>query len=149
MKVSEVKTANPVCCLSTDTAQKAAQILRDQHVGSLPVIRDQPSRQLVGVITDRDICCSVVADGLDPKSTLIEKYISTDLVTCRDDDNLDKCEQAMQEHQIRRIPVVDDEGRCIGIVSQADLALKDQPEKVSRTVAEISKPGPERPTIAA
>ena len=98
------------------------------------------------MITDRDICCSVVADGLDPKSTPIEKYISTDLVTCCDDDNLDKCEQAMQEHQIRRIPVVDDEGRCIGIVSQADLALKDKPEKVSRTVAEISKPAPERPT---
>lgn len=146
MKVREVKTANPVCCVPTDTAQKAAQILRDQHVGSLPVIRDQLSRQLVGMITDRDICCSVVADGLDPKSTPIEKYFSTDLVTCCDDDNLDKCEQAMQEHQIRRIPVVDDEGRCIGIVSQADLALKDKPEKVSRTVAEISKPAPERPT---
>ncbi|HEY5164042.1 MAG TPA: CBS domain-containing protein [Terriglobales bacterium] len=149
MKVLEVMTANPVCCLFTDTAQKAAQILRDQHVGSLPVIRDQQSRQLVGMVTDRDICCSVVADGLDPRNTSIEKYISADLVTCRDDDNLDKCEQAMQEHQIRRIPVVDDEGRCIGIVSQADLALKDKPEKVSRTVAEISKPGPERPTIAA
>jgi CBS domain-containing protein len=149
MKVLEVMTANPVCCLFTDTAQKASQILRDQHVGSLPVIRDQQSRQLVGMVTDRDICCSVVADGLDPRNTSIEKYISADLVTCRDDDNLDKCEQAMQEHQIRRIPVVDDEGRCIGIVSQADLALKDKPEKVSRTVAEISKPGPERPTIAA
>ncbi len=149
MNVREVMTANPVCCVPTDTAQKAAQILRDQHIGSLPVIRDQQSRQLVGLVTDRDICRSVVADGLDPKSTSIEKYISTDLVSCRDDDNLDKCEQAMQEHQIRRIPVVDDKGRCIGIVSQADLALKDKPEKVSRTVAEISKPGPERPTTAA
>lgn len=149
MKVREVMTANPVCCVSTDTAQKAAQVLRDQHVGSLPVTRDQQSRQLVGMITDRDICCSVVADGLDPKSTPIAKYISGDLRTCREDDDLDKCEQAMQEHQVRRIPVVDDQGRCVGIVSQADLALKDKPEKVSRTVAEISKPGPERPTIAA
>ncbi len=144
MKVREVMTANPVCCVSADTAQKASQILRDQHIGSVPVIVDEQSRQLIGMITDRDICCSIVAGGLDPKSTSIEKYISTDLVTCRGDDNLDKCERAMQEHQIRRIPVVDDRGRCIGIVSQADLALKDTPEKVSKTVAEISKPGPEQ-----
>lgn len=149
MKVREVMTANPVCCVSADTAQKAAQILRDQHVGSLPVIKDQESRQLVGMITDRDLCCSVVAGGLDPKSVSIGKVISGDLVTCREDDELDKCERAMQEHQIRRIPVVSAEGLCIGIVSQADLALKEKPEKVSVTVAEISKPGPERPTVAA
>jgi len=149
MKVREVKTANPVCCIATDTAQRAAQILRNQHVGALPVIRDHSSRQLIGMITDRDLCCSVVADGLDPKSTAIEKYISTDIVACRDDDSLDKCEQAMQEHQIRRVPVIDEEGRCIGIVSQADLALKGPPEKLSRTVAEISKLGPERPAVAA
>jgi CBS domain-containing protein len=149
MKVREVMTASPVCCVSTDTAQKAAQVLRDQHVGSLPVARDQQSRQLVGMITDRDICCSLVADGMDPKTTPIEKYVSGNLVTCREDDTLDQCEQAMQEHQIRRIPVVDGEGRCVGIVSQADLALKEKSEKVSRTVAEISRPGPERPTIAA
>jgi CBS-domain-containing membrane protein len=62
-------------------------------------------------------------------------------VTCRDGDNLNGCEKAMQEHQLRRLPVVDGEGNCIGIVSQADLALKDKPEKVSKTVAEISKPG--------
>lgn len=149
MKVREVKTANPLCCLATDTAQKVAQTLRKKHIGSLPVIRDQSSLQLIGMITDRDLCCSVIADGLDPKSTTIENFISTDLVTCRDDDGLDQCERAMQEHQLRRIPVVDDQGRCIGIVSQADLALKGPPDKVSRTVAEISKPGPERPAVAA
>jgi CBS domain-containing protein len=61
-------------------------------------------------------------------------------VTCRDGENLDDCERLMQEHQLRRIPVVDGEGRCIGIVAQADLALKDKPEKASKTVVEISKP---------
>ena len=114
--------------------------MRDENVGSLPVVADTQSCKLIGVITDRDICCAIVAEGLDPKNTTIEKHISSDLVTCRDGENLDKCERAMQEHQIRRIPVVDGDGRCIGIVSQADLALKDKPEKVSKTVAEISKP---------
>ena len=140
MKIREVMTPNPVCCLSTDTAQKVAQVMRDENVGSLPVVADTQSCKLIGMITDRDICCSLVAEGLDPKNTTIEKHISSDLITCRDGENLDKCERAMQEHQIRRIPVVDSDGRCIGIVSQADLALKDKPEKVSKTVAEISKP---------
>ena len=140
MKIREVMTPNPVCCLSTDTAQKVAQVMRDENVGSLPVVADTQSCKLIGMITDRDICCSLVAEGLDPKNTTIEKHISGELVTCRDGENLDNCERAMQEHQIRRIPVVDSDGRCIGIVSQADLALKDKPEKVSKTVAEISKP---------
>lgn len=127
--------------MTTDSAQKVAQVLRDNDIGSVPVVSDHDSGNLIGIITDRDICCSIVANGLDPKSTRIEKYISADPVSCRDGDNLEQAEQAMQKHQIRRIPVVDGEGKCIGIVAQADLARKDKPEKVSRTVAEISKPG--------
>jgi CBS domain-containing protein len=147
MKVREVMTHNPVCCTPTDTAKRVAQILCEQNVGSLPVVRDKQSLMLIGMITDRDLCCSIVAAGLDPKSTTIEKHLSINLVTCRDGENLDKCERAMQEHQIRRVPVVDGVGRCIGIVSQADLALKDKAENVSKTVAEISKP--KSPAIAA
>ena|SRR5215472_14954131 len=146
MKVREVMTPNPVCCVSTDTAQKAAQIMRKANVGSLPVVADQQSHQLIGIITDRDLCCSIVADGLDPKSTAIEKYVSADPVSCRDGENLDTCVQAMQDHQIRRIPVVDGNGKCVGIVSQADLALKHKPEAVSKTLAKISKR--ERPSAA-
>lgn len=77
---------------------------------------------------------------MDPKITSIVRLVSTNPVTCREGENLDNCERAMQEHQLRRIPVVDGVGRCIGIVAQADLALKDKPEKISKTVIEISKP---------
>lgn len=139
MKVREIMTTNPTCCVPSDTAQRAAQMMRDQDVGSLPVVLDQQSRTLLGMITDRDICCSVVAAGLDPKTTRIEKHISQNPVSCRDGENLEHCEKAMQEHQIRRIPVVDANNQCIGIVAQADLALKEKPEKVSQVVAEISK----------
>lgn len=82
-------------------------------------------------------------------STAIANFMTLSPVSCRDGDNLDECERAMQEHQIRRIPVVDGEGRCIGIVSQADLALKEKPEKVSKTLAEISKPESHTPSITA
>lgn len=139
MKIREIMTPNPVCCTPEDTAQKVAKILRDQNIGSLPVVLDQQSLTLVGIITDRDLCCNIVAEGLDPKTTRIERFITLKPITCRDGENLDNCERLMQEHQVRRIPVVDADGRCIGMVSQADLALKEKAEKVSKTVAEISK----------
>ncbi len=149
MKVREAMTPNPVCCLPTDSAQKVAKTLCESDVGSIPVVDDQQSRKLLGMITDRDLCCSVIADGLDPKTTTIEKYISLNPITCREGENLDSCERLMQEHQVRRIPIVDGEGRVIGIVSQADLALKEKPEKVAKTVAEVSKPERKTPSAAA
>lgn len=72
MKISEVMSPNPVCCLPSDSAQRVARLLCDQNVGSVPVVMDQESRKLVGMITDRDLCCSVIADGLDPNVTKIE-----------------------------------------------------------------------------
>ena len=147
MKVREIMSPNPVCCVPADTAQHAARMMRDSNIGSLPVVIDQQSRQLIGIITDRDLCCSVLADGLDAKNTRIEKFISQNPVTCRDGENVERCERAMQEHQLRRIPVVDGEGHCIGIVAQADLALREKPERLSKTVMEISKP--KRPQMAA
>jgi len=149
MKIRELMTPDPVCCTPEDSAQKVAKILRDQDIGSVPVVMDQSSRKLVGMITDRDLCCSIVAEGLDPASTKIDRLFSLNPVTCREGENINNCEQLMQEHQIRRIPIVDGEERCIGIVTQADLALKEGAEKVSKTVAEISKPVPETPAMAA
>lgn len=149
MKVREAMTPDPICCLPTDSAQKVAKMLCEHDVGSIPVVDDSQSRRLLGMITDRDLCCSVIAAGLDPKSITIEKFTSVNPVTCREGENLDHCESLMQEHQIRRIPVVDGEGRVIGIVSQADLALKDKPEKVAKTVAEVSKPEHPAPSVAA
>ena len=140
MKVREVMSKDPICCVPSDKAQNVAKILRDGNVGSLPVVTDRQARKLVGMITDRDLCCTIIADGLDPRNTTIEKFISVGPVTCRDGENVEKCERAMQEHQLRRIPVVDAEENSIRIVCQADLALKDKPERVSKSVAEISKP---------
>lgn len=149
MKVREIMTQEPMCCIPEDSAQKVAKMLLEHNIGSMPVVLDQQSHKLVGIITDRDLCCSIVAQGLDPKTTTIARFITTTPTSCRDGENVEKCEKAMQEHQVRRIPVVDGEGRCIGIVSQADLALKDKPEKVAKTVAEISKPAQEGSNLAA
>ena len=140
MKIKEVMSQNPVCCLASDSAQSVARMMCERNIGSIPVVSDQQSKQLLGMITDRDLCCAVIAGGLDPKTTPIQKFITTKLITCRDGENIDNCEKVMQEHQVRRVPVVDGQNHVIGIVSQADLALKGKPEDVSKTVAEISKP---------
>ena len=148
MKVRDAMTLDPVCCLTTDSAQKVAGILSKQGIGSMLVVSDHESRKLIGIITDRDLCCSVVAKGLNPQSTPIENFISRNPFACREGDSLDNCERLMQEHKVRRVPIVDADGRVIGIVSQADLALKDKPEKVAKTVAEVSRPPSSTPVAA-
>jgi CBS domain-containing protein len=75
MKVREVMTADPVCRVASHAPQKVARILRDENVGSVPVVDNQQSNKIAGVITDRDLCCEVIADGLDPKTTTIERFI--------------------------------------------------------------------------
>ena len=140
MRVREAMTPDPVCCLTTDSAQQVAGILRKLNVGAIPVVTDHESRKLIGIITDRDLCCAVVANGLDPRSTTIETAVSMKPIACREGENLDDCERLMQERQVRRIPIVDGDERVVGIVALADLALKERPERVAKTVAEVSKP---------
>ena len=140
MKVQEVMTQHPVCCRPTDTAQMVAQVLRDEHIGSMPVVSDGKGKRLEGMITDRDLCCGIMAAGEDPRTTQIAAYVSRKLVTCRAEQSLDSCERLMQMHQVRRILIVDQDMRCVGIISQADLARSEESGKLHRTTAEISKP---------
>jgi len=145
--IRELMNRDPVCCVLSDTAQTVARILCDRNIGSMPVVADQESRKLVGMIMDSDLCCSVIAHGMNPKKTAIEKLLTLNPLSCRDVENIETCERLMQGHQARRIPIVDREDRVIGIVSQADLALRDKTERVSKTVAEISKAS--GPSVAA
>jgi CBS domain-containing protein len=140
MRVKEIMTRYLVCCFPEDTAQSVAQILRDEDIGSMPVITDKKSQRLEGIITDRDLCCQIIAAGLDPKTTPIGPYITRDPIMCRPEQSLDSCERLMRAHRVRRIPIVDDEARCVGILSQADVARSEEPTKVHITVAEISRP---------
>lgn len=139
VKAGHVMTPNPICCLPTDTAQHVAGLLRDNDIGSLPVVKDHQSRKLVGIITDRDLCCAVVAAGLEAKAILIRRLLSKNPVKCHVEDDLERCVEAMERYQVRRLPVVDDHNRCVGIISQADMALKAKPPAVSRIVTGISK----------
>jgi CBS domain-containing protein len=103
--------------------------MRDNDVGCLPVVEEQSSQRLVGIITDRDVCCRATADGHDPKKTPIEAYFTRNLITCLADDDLKSCLELLHKHCIHRVPVVDHTGLCIGIV-----ALSDAPEKPETVV---------------
>jgi len=139
-KSIEVMTKNPVCCLPDDLVKKAAQLMKSEHVGSIPVIENEETRKLVGIVTDRDLAIQIIAEGLDAKSTKVETVMARKVVTCSAEDDLQKVVDAMSRHQLRRIPVVDDDHKILGIIAQADVAIHfDHPKKTAEMVKEISQ----------
>jgi CBS domain-containing protein len=139
-KCDEVMTKNPVCCLPDDMVVKVAQLMKRENIGPIPVIENEETRKLVGIVTDRDLALKIVAEGRDAKSTKVEAVMTHKVVTCRADDDLQRAIDAMSEHQLRRIPIVDDDNKIVGIISQADVATRvDQPEKTAEMVKEISQ----------
>jgi CBS domain-containing protein len=139
MKCSEVMTVNPSCCLVTDTVHRAAQLMKSEDVGPIPILDDLESRRLRGVITDRDIVLKVVAKDLDPNTTRVSEIMTTDVVTCLINDDAHKAVSLMEEHQVRRIPIVNDTGQLTGIVSLADVATRmKEPGQTAAAVKEIS-----------
>jgi len=139
-KCSEVMTKNPVCCLPTDMAADAAQLMKRENIGPIPVIENKQTKKLVGIVTDRDLALKVVADGLDAKLTKVESVMTRKVITCLAEDDLQKALDAMSEHQLRRIPVVDSDNNILGIIAQADVATRaNQPEKTAEMVKEVSR----------
>lgn len=139
-KCNEVMTKNPVCCLPNDAVIKAAELMKSENIGSIPVIENEQTQKLVGIVTDRDLALKIVAEGRDAKSTNVEEVMTRKVVTCLADDDLQKALDAMAEHQLRRIPVVDNNNKILGIIAQADVATRaDQPEKTAEMVKEISQ----------
>jgi CBS domain-containing protein len=119
---------------------KAAALMKSEDVGSMPVIENEQTKKLVGIVTDRDLALKIVAEGRDAKSTKVDAVMTHKVLTCRADDDLQKALDAMSEHQLRRIPVVDNDNRILGIIAQADVATRvDQPEKTAEMVKEISQ----------
>lgn len=105
----EVMTSKPVCCLPTDNVVMVAELMKSENIGSIPVIDNKETQKLIGIITDRDLALRVVGQGLDASSTQVESVMTRKVVTCRADDDFQRALDAMSEHQLRRIVVVDSE----------------------------------------
>jgi CBS-domain-containing membrane protein len=106
------------------------------NCGEIPVI--DSSDRPVGVVTDRDIVCRAVAEGKNPGAHTAESVMSAPVVTVRPDTRIEEVIATMQRHQIRRVPVVDDGGGCMGIVAQADIATEGAPRLAGELLRDVS-----------
>ena len=138
MQVRDIMTPNPATCTAATNLREIALLMAEHDCGEIPVLdeRGMPA----GVVTDRDIACRAVANGRDPERTTAGDIMTTPVVTARPDDSLESCCAEMERHQIRRVPVVDADGACCGMVSQADIARTESSENVAEFVRDVSRP---------
>jgi CBS domain-containing protein len=134
--IRDAMTEDPRSIGASASVVEAARLMREEHIGSLPVTDDE---QLVGMVTDRDITTRVVAESADPKTTSVGDVYSRDLISVEPDKDLDDALRLMARHQVRRLPVVEN-GRLVGIVAQADIALRDDEKRTGQLVEAISEP---------
>ena len=140
MTCSEVMTPAPVTCRPEDPIVDAARLMRSYDVGSLPVVKDDETQMLVGVITDRDIAIRVVGEGRNVSDAKVSDAMSTEVISCTITDLYQEALQTMGAHQLRRMPVVDEKRRVVGIIAQADVATRiAQPTTTGTLVEAISK----------
>lgn len=127
MKCHEVMTDNPVFCLPGDSVGQAARMMRRERVGSVPVVTDDRRRELIGILTDRDLAFKIVGESRDANHTNVYDVMTRAVIACRDDDDVTSAAMAMEEHQIRRVPVVNYSGQLIGIISHGDVSVRALP----------------------
>ena len=135
-KVHEVMTDRPRCVTAETTVSEAAQLMKSDDVGSLPVLDGE---QLAGMITDRDIVIRAIAEGKDPRGMPVREVASRELVRVNADDDLSSALQLMAAQQVRRLPVVDDDGRLVGILAQADVAREAKDKDSGQMLQDISQ----------
>jgi CBS domain-containing protein len=134
--IRDLMTENP-CSIDADkSVAYAAKMMRDEDVGLAPIVEGD---KLVGTLTDRDIAIRVVAEGKDPDQTTVREVASTNLVTIDPQQELDEALRLMAKHQVRRLPVVEEDGRLVGVVAQADVAREGDDTKTGQVVQEISE----------
>jgi CBS domain-containing protein len=134
--VRDVMTQGPRSVRRDSSVVEAARIMRDEDVGVVPVVDGD---RVIGMLTDRDITLSVVAEGKDPQSTKAEEIASSELVTVDPQQDLDEALRLMARHQVRRLPVVEEDGKLVGILAPADVARHASDEQTGEVVEEISK----------
>ncbi len=147
MKAVELMTPNPCCCLATDSIEDVARIMRDNDCGSVPVVDD--SGHLLGIVTDRDLAVRGFAES-KKGTTRVRELMTPSPCCCEANDDVRDVERMMTDYQVRRVPIVDSAGCCVGIIAQADLALAAEHARVSeREVAIVVEKISERERMPA
>lgn len=139
MKAQDLMSSDVECVTPETSLRNAAEMMRSCDVGSLPVVDN--GKQLLGMITDRDIVCRTIAEGRNPLDLTVSDAMSQgDLWSVAPDTEEEKVCAVMEEHQIRRVPVVDSSGKCCGIVAQADVARRGSDPEIADVVQAVSRP---------
>ena len=133
--VQDAMTSSPTTVTPDTTAQEAARAMKAEDAGSMPIVDGD---QLVGIVTDRDIAIRIVAEGMGPETTVGE-IASKELVTIDPQQTIDEAARLMGEHQLRRLPVVEEDGKLVGILAQADIAAVGHDTITGEVVEEISR----------
>ena len=134
--IKDVMTSDP-CTIDADkSVAYAAKMMRDEDVGVAPIVE---SDKLVGMLTDRDIAVRVVAEGKDPERVTVREVASKQVVTVDPQQDLEEALRIMAKHQVRRLPVVEEDGRLVGVVAQADVAREGDDAETGQLVQEISQ----------
>lgn len=133
----DIMTPDPACCGPNTTLDQVAKLMVQNNCGEIPIVDINDC--VIGVVTDRDIVCRVVAEGMNPIGHTAESCMTPSVVCVREDDPIEKIISTMERHQIRRVPVVRNGGLCTGIISQADLARTAPEHEVAELVCEVSK----------
>jgi len=148
MQVKEVMTANPACCTPDTPLPAVAKLMVNNDCGEIPVVENKESKIPVGVVTDRDIVCRTVAKDKNPLELTAADCMSTSIVTVTPDTPVEECCRSREEKQLRRVPVVDANGACCGIVALADLAREAKSGVAGEVVKEVSEPSKSAPATA-
>ncbi|MCA1623107.1 MAG: CBS domain-containing protein [Acidobacteria bacterium] len=142
MQVREIMTENPVCCTPDTNLQEVARLMLDNDCGLIPVVDNQESKKPIGTITDRDVTIRTVATGQNPLDVKASNIMTMGVSTVTPETSVQECCDVMENKKIRRVLVVDENGRCCGIVAQADVAEYGNADLVSNMVEEISESAP-------
>ena len=134
-KISELMTPNPCAIEADKPVAHAAKMMKEENVGLAPIVEGD---RLVGTLTDRDIVTRVVAEGKDPQTVPVREVASTDVVTIDPQQDLDEALRLMASNQVRRL-LVEEDGRLMGVVAQADIAREGKEKQTGELVEEISK----------
>ena len=145
MQIREIMTSNPACCTPDSTLPEIARMMRENDCGCIPVVNNLSEMKPVGTVTDRDITIRSLANNQNPMTMKASDIMTPDIATVTPDTSLEECFDVMEDREIRRVVIVDEQGRCCGIVAQADVVQSGvNPIRANRVIREISESSPSR-----
>jgi CBS domain-containing protein len=142
-KIKEIMSQKIKCCTPDSSLQEVAQMMKESDCGEIPVVENRENQKPVGVITDRDITIRSLGVGKNPMDLKARDCMTSKVISTSENSSVEDCLKLMEENQIRRLVVTDKEGRCCGLISQADIARSLGEAEAGKLIKEISRPSQE------